>query len=91
MGLILTIFGLMFIFYGIKYVQVFLVYFGCLVLGGGTSLTFLPTIGYIKYFPPQYVAMYLAGMAFAGSLLCILYLIGLSINIFFKDVSKNQI
>ena len=86
MGLVLTIFGLMFIFYGIKYVQVFMVYFGCLVLGGGTSLTFLPTIGYIKYLPPVYVSIYLAGMAFSGCFLCILYLVGLSINIYFKDV-----
>lgn len=90
MGLMLTIFGLMFIFYGIKYVTVFLVYFGCLILGGGTSLTFLPTIGYLKYLPPQYVAIYLAGMAFAGFFLCILYLLGLAVNIFFKDVRRPE-
>ena len=86
MGLILTIFGLMFIFYGIKYIKVFLIYFGCIILGGGTSLTFLPTIGYIKYLPPTYVAIYLGGMAFAGFFLCTLYLFGITINLFFKDV-----
>ena len=86
MGLIFSILGLMFIFYGIKYLTVFLVYFGCLVLGWGTSLTFLPTIGYLKYLPSINVAIYFAGMAFAGFFLCILYLIGAYVNIFFKDV-----
>lgn len=83
----LTIASLLFIYLGIKYVLIYSVYLGSFTLGIGSALTFLPTIGYIKYFSPVYVSFYLAGLAFAGAFLGGFYLLALEMKFRFLDVT----
>ena len=84
----LSIVALLLIYMGIKFVFIYSVYAGSFILGIGSAMTFLPTIGYIKYFSPVYVSFYLAGLAFAGAFLSGLYLIALKFDFNFLDVSR---
>lgn len=85
-GLIKTIIAIILIYSGIKFVVIWLVYLGAFVLGIGSAMTFLPVMGYIKYYPPVFVSLYTAGLAFAGFFLSSCYLIALKTNFKFTDV-----
>jgi hypothetical protein len=87
-GLVQTIVAILLIYCGIKFVVIWLVYCGAFVLGIGSAMTFLPVIGYIKYYPPIFVSLYTAGLAFAGFFLSSIYLIALKNNFNFTDVCR---
>ena len=82
----LSICSLLSIYIGIKYVQITAIYLGAFLLGVGSALTFLPTIGYLKFFPSKYVSLYVAGLAFAGFFLSSFYLFALYYGFKFIDV-----
>lgn len=64
-----------------------MIYFGCLILGSASDLTFLATMGYIKYFPSLYVSIYVAGLGFAGPFLGGIYVLALYIGFDFQSVA----
>ena len=87
-GLVINCVAVLLLFCGIRFLVLWLVYLGSVFLGVGTALTFLPAMGYIKYFPPVYVSLYVAGLAFAGFLLSAVYLVALHFRFDFKQVNR---
>ena len=85
-GILLLLISVILILAGIKMLVISCVYIGSFILGIATALTFLPVIGYIKYFPSKFVSFYVAGLAFAGFFLSALYLIALKFNFTFLNV-----
>ena len=89
LGVLFTLIPVILLYTGIIFVNIWLVYFGAFILGIGSALTYLPTIGYIKYFPPYVLSFYVSGLTFAGFSLSLCYLLALTVNFRFSQVIRD--
>lgn len=85
-GIALLVTAVVLFFCGIQFVVIWLLYLGSVVLGVGTALTYLSTMGYVKYFPPFIASFYVAGMSFAGFFLSSFCIGSLLIDFKFSQV-----
>lgn len=88
-GIVLTGVPVVLLYTGIVLRVIWVVYFGGFTLGIGSALTFLPTLGYVKYFPPYVISFYVSGLAFAGFFLSSLYLLELLVDFKLSQVGRN--